>query len=312
LIKGIVYKSTGSWYTVKVDNGEMIDARLKGTFRQDMLRTTNPIAVGDCVEMESENGDYMIAKIEKRSNYVIRQSPKHRAARHIIASNIDQLCIIASIYQPRTSSGFIDRCLVTAEAYHIPCVIVFNKVDLLREQDKETLLEWTETYINAGYEVLHTTVEDPKSIVDFKSKLSNKSTLFTGHSGVGKSTLLNLICPDLELRTNIISSVHNKGMHTTTFAEMFQVDENSTAIDTPGIKEFGVLDVEKNELGGLFPEFRKYISECKFNNCTHTNEPYCAVKVAVENGQLSSERFINYLNILEDLDSALKNWELAK
>jgi ribosome biogenesis GTPase / thiamine phosphate phosphatase len=311
-MKGIVYKSTGSWYLVKCENGDMVDARIKGAFRQDQLRTTNPIAVGDHVVMEVEGKDHTISVIEKRQNYMIRQSPKHRTARHIIASNIDLLCIIASIYQPRTSSGFIDRCLVTAEAYHIPCMIVFNKVDLLRVKDKDALSEWTQTYIECGYEVLHTSTEDEKSIDDLKQKLSNKSTLFTGHSGVGKSTLLNIICPDLDLRTNIISSVHNKGMHTTTFAEMLEIDENSTAIDTPGIKEFGVLDIEKNELGGLFPEFRKYLCNCKFNNCTHTSEPQCAVRSAVESAELSTERYINYLNILEDLDSALKNWELNK
>lgn len=310
-MRGVVYKSTGSWYLVKTSDGEYIQARIKGIFRLDKLKTTNPIAVGDIVNINhDENNDWIIDEIAERRNYIIRQSPKNRTARHIIASNLDQLVIVATIAQPRTSSGFIDRCLTTAEAYHIPAIIIFNKQDLLREKDLAKLEEYVSIYKKAGYTTLNTSIITKENISEFKQLLTNKTSLIAGHSGVGKSSLINSILPDLDLRTNIISSVHQKGTHTTTFAEMHDLEFGGRIIDTPGIKEFGVLDIEKHELSRYFPDFLPFIPACKFSNCLHINEPQCGIIDALEKGALSFERYKNYFNILEDIDGAMKSWEL--
>ncbi|MBP7477801.1 MAG: ribosome small subunit-dependent GTPase A [Chitinophagales bacterium] len=310
-MRGVVYKSTGSWYLVKTSDGEYIQARIKGIFRLDKLKTTNPIAVGDIVNINhDENNDWVIDEIAERRNYIIRQSPKNRTARHIIASNLDQLVIVATIAQPRTSSGFIDRCLTTAEAYQIPAIIIFNKQDLLREKDLAKLEEYVSIYKKAGYTTLNTSIITKENISEFKQLLTNKTSLIAGHSGVGKSSLINSILPDLDLRTNIISSVHQKGTHTTTFAEMHDLEFGGRIIDTPGIKEFGVLDIEKHELSRYFPDFLPFIPACKYSNCLHINEPQCGIIDALEKGALSFERYKNYCNILEDIDGAMKSWEL--
>lgn len=309
-MKGTVYKSTGNWYTVKLETGEKIDARIKGIFRLDNTRTTNPIAVGDQVTLSKENHDWQIAGIDKRTNYIIRVSPKNRTARHILASNIDQVCIMATLAKPRTSSGFIDRCLVTAEAYHIPSVVIFNKIDLYKHKEEMQLQELVASYEKAGIQYLKTSVLSKINMSQFQHLLENKITLLIGHSGVGKSSLLNAIDPTLNLRTGEISETHEKGKHTTTFAEMCDLSFGGSIIDTPGIKEFGLLDIEKNELSHCFPEMVKVLHECKFNNCLHVAEPDCAVVKAVQAGVINEGRYLNYLNMLEDLDESIEKWEL--
>lgn len=313
-MRGIVKKSTGNWYQIYIyDKKIEIAARLKGLFRLAGNRDTNPVSVGDMVRIETEENDYVIAEIEDRKNYIIRQSPKHRALRHVIASNIDQAVIVASISYPRTSNGFIDRFIITSEAYRIPSIIVFNKIDIYSEKDKKLLQDWTETYRSIGYEVIETSTYDRTGIDELTEVLKNKRTLFSGHSGVGKSSLLNAIEPSLELRTNEISEKHEKGMHTTTFSELFQIEAlHAEIIDTPGIKEFGVLQMEEHELKDFFREFIPYLNQCKFHNCLHKNEPNCKVREALEAGKISSWRYKNYLNILDDIHELSESWDLKK
>jgi len=295
-----IIKSTGSWYQALDDDYNLIDCRLRGKFRVQGIKSTNPVAVGDIVDIDTENNS--IIKISDRKNYIIRKATKLSKQTHIIASNMDQAILIASLAKPRTSTGFIDRFLITAEAYHIPAIIVFNKIDLLDEEQNNILQEQIMTYEDAGYKCLQTSVKESINLDKFNNLLSSKISLLSGHSGVGKSALINTVKPDLELKTGEISDYHSKGMHTTTFAEMFPLSSGGFIIDTPGIKEFGLIEFEKVELGQRYPEFREHSENCKYNNCLHLNEPGCAVVEAVREGQISLMRYENYLNILDTIN----------
>jgi ribosome biogenesis GTPase len=312
-LKGTVYKSTGSWYEVKNELGEMLSCRLKGKIRLDETNSTNPIAVGDIVELETDQDDTQIVSVHKRKNYIVRESPKHKHAKHIVASNLDQAFLIVTIASPRTSSGFIDRFLVVAAAYDVPVVIVFNKLDLLNEKELAKQKELINIYKKIGYETLSISCLDEKDIKKVKTKLKGKTTLLSGHSGVGKSTLLNALNPNLDLRVGDISAKHDKGTHTTTFAEMIEVDDAKTLIiDTPGIKEFGIMGFELEEISAHFLEMRALVNECQFNNCMHIDEPKCAVKLAVTKGEIDAGRYDNYVKIVEDYKENYNYWERKK
>lgn len=303
-MQAVVYKSTGSWYVVKTTEGKVHPARIKGIFKIDGITSTNPIAVGDLVEVEMENEveqTVMITAIHDRKNYINRQSPSHRKQHHIVAANLDQCMIVATLREPRTSQGFIDRFLVACESFHIPVVIVFNKADIYRDKDLEKYAEWEEMYSNAGYQTLLISVKEQIGVGALMNILKNKVTLISGHSGVGKSTLINHLLPDLDLRTKEVSGWSGKGLHTTTFAEMFDLPEGGNIIDTPGIREFGLVDIPKQELSHYFPEMKNIITECQFNNCLHMNEPGCAVKSAVEQEKIHVDRYVSYLTILDSI-----------
>ena len=310
-MKGVVIKSTGSWYDVKAENGELIKCRLKGLFRLDESKDSNPIAVGDRVDINRSEGDdtWMIEYREERTNYIVRVSPKHKGARQIIASNIDQALLIVTMANPRTSTGFIDRFLVTAEAYHIPTIIVFNKQDMLDGKAAKKQEFVGDIYKKIGYKNLFVSALQPETLKPVKAVLKKKTSLIAGHSGVGKSTLLNALQPNLNLRTEEISKMHAKGMHTTTFAEMHFLDFGGSVIDTPGVKEFGILDFKTEEISHYFVEMRALLPNCKFNNCMHENEPGCAVRQAYYDGKISEERYVNYLSILTDYRANYKHWE---
>ncbi len=299
-MEGVVVKSTGSWYSVKTENGNVLECRLKGKFKLENLKTTNPIAVGDHVIVDTSDGDTVITDWYERKNYITRESPRHEHARHIIAANLDQACLVATISQPRTSTGFIDRFLITAEAFHIPAFIIINKQDVYAEKELKKQQELLNIYTMADYEVITASAITGLNMELLKEKLKDKVTLIAGHSGVGKSTLVNAISSSLKLKTGDISRKHEKGMHTTTFAEMHELDFGGNIIDTPGIKEFGIIDLLPEEVGQYFKEFQSYLSKCRFNNCLHYDEPDCAVMDAVEAGKIHPERFKNYINILED------------
>lgn len=305
-MKATVYKSTGSWYVVKAEDGRFYNARIKGVFKIDDITSTNPIAVGDIVGISPEPGtdnSAMIDEITPRKNYINRQSPSHRKQHHIVAANLDQSLLFATLKDPKTSQGFIDRFLVTCEAYHVPAIIVFNKADLYRKKEEERLEELSEMYTRIGYKVVSMSVAQNKGVVEVKELLKDKITLMSGHSGVGKSSFLNSIFPELSLKTQDVSGWSGKGMHTTTFAEMFDLPFGGSVIDTPGVREFGLVDISKQELSHYFPEMAKLITECQFNNCLHVNEPGCAVKTAVEEtGEVSVDRYVSYLNILGTID----------
>lgn len=301
-MKGRVVRSTGKWYKVKTDAGALLEARLKGKMRLQELDTTNPVAVGDYVVLEKDGNDTMITDIVDRDNFIIRQSPSKRMARHILAANVDQAFLIVTMSRPRTSSGFIDRFLITAEAYHIPVVLIFNKQDALSEKDRDKQAEFAHIYADCGYKVAFVSALQNIGVEELKATMKDKTTLFCGHSGVGKSTLANAIDESLKLRTKEISNKYEKGVHTTTFAELFELPFGGSIIDIPGIKEFGVIDFEKQEVGHFFPEMKRYLSRCKYSNCLHDNEPDCAVKEALENDEISFERYKNYLNILSDIE----------
>ena len=312
---GTVYKSTGSWYTIKSLNGKFYECRIKGRFRLKDIKSTNPIAVGDKVEFELETKNNtetgIINHIEERKNYIVRKSVNLSKQTHIIASNIDQVFLLVTIDNPPTFTTFIDRFLVTAEAYSIPAVLLFNKVDTY---DEETLLEvkyLTSVYRKVGYQCIGISATTGKNIDKVKNLMTGKVSMFAGHSGVGKSTLVNAIEPTLDLKTKVISKQHMQGQHTTTFAEMFDLSFDAKIIDTPGIKGFGVVDIEREEVGDYFPEFFKLKQDCKFNNCIHLNEPKCAVKTALENDEVSYSRYKSYLQILEGEDEHYRtdNWE---
>lgn len=308
---GILTKSTGSRYLVRLPNGEIIDCVLKGKIRLDGRKTTNPVAVGDVVDVESdENGDYVIANIHPRKNYIIRKSINLSKQAQILASNLDQAMLVVTLVAPRTSLGFIDRFLITAEAYSIPAILVFNKSDVLNEELLGLQQEIISIYENAGYKCIVVSSLKKQNLDEVKDLLKDKTTLISGHSGVGKSTLINAIEPGLDLKTGDISSVHLKGMHTTTFAELHPLSFGGFIIDTPGIKELGLVEMKKEEVGHYFPEIRKVMNNCKFNNCLHVNEPKCAVKEAVENGEISEERYHSYLGILNGEEMDWKEWEL--
>jgi ribosome biogenesis GTPase len=303
-MKAVVYKSTGSWYVVKNEEGEVFNARIKGIFKMDGLTSTNPIAVGDVVDIESENENektVTITNIYDRHNYIARTSPHHRMHHHIVASNLDQSLLFATLRDPKTSNGFLDRFLVSCEAYHIPAIIVFNKADIYRQKEMVKYEEWKRTYETCGYTVVLASIVENKGVDEVKEMLHNKKTLLSGHSGVGKSTFINAIFPKLNLRTSDVSGWSGKGMHTTTFAEMYDLPNNGRIIDTPGVKEFGLVDISKQELSHYFPEMRSRINECQFNNCMHINEPDCAVKQALQDEIISEDRYVSYLSILDSI-----------
>ncbi len=304
LSTGVIIRSTGSWYQVKAEAGNIIDCKLKGSFKIRGIRNTNPLAVGDVVSFrfiqDKEIG--LIEKIYKRKNYIIRKATKLSKASHIIASNIDQAILITSLVKPRTTSGFIDRFLVTAEAYHIPVLLVFNKYDLYEQEEKLMLKQYENVYGSIGYKIITTSVKSGLNLNLFTEALKNKTSMLSGHSGVGKSAMINYIDPTLNLKEGEISQTHAKGKHTTTFAAMFPLSFGGNIIDTPGIKEFGLVGFEKEELGQRFPEMRSRMNKCKFNNCLHVNEPGCAIRSAVENGEIAAFRYKNYLNMLSELE----------
>ena len=301
-----IYKSTGSWYTVKNEIGETYNARIKGIFKIDQITSTNPVAVGDIVNIEPEDGAENIAVITEigdRKNYMARNSPHSKKHHHIIASNLDQALLIATLKEPKTSQGFIDRCLVAAEAYHIPAAIVFNKTDIYKKKEWDVFEKLSNIYQSIGYPVYGMSMKTMEGTEAVKQLLENRITLFLGHSGVGKSTLINYIIPDVELTTKEVSGWSGKGMHTTTFAEMFDLPlaGGGKIIDTPGLREFAITDIERAELSHYFPEMRERLQGCKFNNCLHIEEPGCMVKEAVEEGKIYMERYISYYNILETI-----------
>ena len=305
-MQGTIYKSTGSWYLLRDEAGNMRNARIKGKLKiDDEISSTNPVAVGDVVifEEEEKGDDVVIKTVADRRNYIIRVSPHNRNQKHIVAANIDIALVLATIASPRTSQGFIDRFLLSAEAYHIPAVIVVNKMDLLKEKHKTQLTEWKEMYEAANYEILTLVAKDVASINELKEKLQGKTTLFSGHSGVGKSTLINQLIPGMKLKTTEVSEWSGKGQHTTTFAEMFDLPDGGKIIDTPGMKEFGLIHIEKEELAHYFPEMRRLMHDCKFNNCVHVNEPNCAIIQAMEAGHLSPERYYSYRTILDTIET---------
>ena len=303
-MEATVYKSTGSWYQVKTPDGKMLQARIKGKFKIDQLNSTNPIAVGDRVILENEEDQEstVINEILPRRNYIIRTSPHNKNQFHIVASNIDQTLLFATIRDPKTSSGFIDRFLITAEAYHVPAILVFNKIDLLKPKDVAQLNEWKKRYESVGYRVLGVSLQSTSGVDELMACLQGKITLISGHSGVGKSTFINHIFPSLQLRTKDVSGWSGKGMHTTTFAEMFDLPDGGSIIDTPGIRELGLVNIKKQELSHFFPEMRNLMSQCQFNNCSHTHEPGCAIKNAVASNSIDAERYVSYLNILDSLN----------
>ncbi len=301
MLNGVVYRSTGSWYDVKLQNGDFVKSRIKGKFRNKGLRTTNPLAVGDYVQLISgDNGEYIVNEINDRKNYIIRKSVNLSKEAHIIASNIDLAVLLVTISNPVTATGFIDRFTVTAEAYNIPLYIIFNKIDLYNDKDKNILNELEKTYSKASYTTLKISAKTGKGVNELLNHIADKTTLIAGNSGAGKSTLINQIIPNLALKTGDISTTHMTGKHTTTFAEMFDVDESTRIIDTPGIKGFGLVDFEKEELGMYFPEMMALLDQCKFHNCKHINEPGCEVLNQLKKGNLSNSRYHSYLSMYHD------------
>ncbi len=308
-MKAYVYKSTGSWYQIRTESGETFNARIKGKFKIDNITSTNPVAVGDIVDADKEDiaeGSVIITNIYPRKNYITRQSPHNRNLHHIVASNLDQSLLFATLKDPKTSSGFIDRFLVAAEAYHVPAIIVFNKSDLYKTKEKDKFDELKSVYEKIGYGVFSMSINENIGIKEVFELLKDKTTLISGHSGVGKSSFINSIFPELLLKTQIVSGWSGKGLHTTTFAEMFDLPFGGKIIDTPGMREFALMDISEQELSHYFPEMKALINECRFNNCMHIEEPDCAVKIAVEEGKISAKRYISYLNILESIEK--KKW----
>ncbi|WP_033961129.1 ribosome small subunit-dependent GTPase A [Psychroserpens jangbogonensis] len=312
---GTVYKSTGSWYTLKTNLGAVYQCRIKGKFRLKGIKSTNPIAVGDIVNFELEtNNDTItgvIDRIHDRKNYIVRKSVNLSKQTHVIASNIDQVFLLITIDNPPTFTSFIDRFLVTAEAYSIKTVLLFNKVDTYDEATLDEVRYLAHVYRKIGYECIGISATTGKNIDKVKSLMTNKVSMFAGHSGVGKSTLVNAIEPDLDLKTKAISTQHSQGQHTTTFAEMFDLSFGAKIIDTPGIKGFGIVDMDREEIGDYFPEFFELKQDCKFNNCLHKEEPKCAVKAALDKDEVSYSRYRSYLQILEGDDEHYRTdvWE---
>ena len=304
-MKGLVYKSTGSWYMVKGEDEHVYQARLKGKFKIKDITSTNPIAVGDEVvfEMEDEaENRTIITELIPRRNYVNRISPANKRQHHIIASNLDQSLLIATIKDPRTSIGFIDRFLVTCEAFHIPAIVVFNKSDLHEEYETALYEDRKAMYEKVGYKVLLTSVEEKEGLEELKEVLYGKTTLISGHSGVGKSSIINAILEGANIRTMEVSDWSGKGMHTTTFAEMHDMPDGGKIIDTPGMREFAIADISKVELSHYFPEMKMRLNDCQFNNCMHINEPGCAIKQAVVNDEIHEERYVSYCTILDSIE----------
>jgi len=300
---GIVIKSTGSWFDVRDESGHITNCRIKGKFRTSNIRSTNPVAVGDNVSFDFEdNNTGVITEISERKNYIIRKASNLSKESQVIAANIDQVFLLVTLKMPETTTMFIDRFLITAEAYSIPTILIFNKIDIYNDTLKERLSELKTIYSAIGYKCIEISVIENINIETLKEELNNKTTLISGNSGVGKSSLINKFDPIINQKTGIISSSHNKGKHTTTFAEMFELSYGGYIIDTPGIKGFGLIDFGKYDLFHYFPEIFKESAKCQYNNCIHVNEPSCAVKNAVEKGIISEERYYNYLTILHQDD----------
>ena len=305
-MKARIYKSTGSWYSVKSEEGEVYKARIKGVIKLDNITSTNPIAVGDWVEYEMEDEaqkSVMISDILERNNYVARQSPHNKRQQHIIASNLDQSILLATLKSPKTSQGFIDRFLVSCEAFHIPAIIVFNKSDIYGPTEMAIYEMLREMYEAVGYKVFLISIEKQIGLDALKKLLVNKTTLVSGHSGVGKSSFINYLFPNLDINTKEVSEWSGKGMHTTTFAQMYDLQEGGSVIDTPGMRELGLVNMEKEELAQYFPEMRTQMQHCQFNNCQHINEPGCAVKAAVEKGIISEARFFSYVDLWHGIET---------
>jgi len=305
-MKGTVIRSTGSWYEVIGEQGQLYKARLRGKFKLQNLKVTNPIAVGDIVHFEHEDKNEStvnITEIDQRKNYIIRQSVHKATHGHLIASNLDQSVLVVTLAMPRTSAGFIDRFLVTSETFRIPAVLVFNKIDIYDKESLTYLEEFSSIYSKLGYTCVNTSTIDNTGIEELKALLESKASLFSGHSGVGKSSLINLLVPGLNLPTNEISNFAEKGVHTTTFSERFSINNTTHIIDTPGIKELGIFEVENQTLSHYFPEMRDLLNQCKFNNCQHFNEPKCKVIEKVEAGEIALSRYESYLSILSGADN---------
>lgn len=302
-MKGLVIKNTGSWYTVKTDDGQLIESKIKGNFRLKGIRSTNPVAVGDHVEIiTNQEGTAFISAIEERRNYIIRKSPNLSKQSHILAANVDQALLVVTVNYPQTSTTFIDRFLASAEAYSVPVVLVFNKHDLLSEEELHYEKMMCTLYETVGYKCVEISAETGEGVEQLFPILKDKISLLSGNSGVGKSTLINRLIPHASQRTAEISDAHNTGMHTTTFSEMIELPGGGYLIDTPGIKGFGTFDIEKEELTSYFKEIFHFSKDCRFSNCTHTHEPGCAVIKAVEDHFIAASRYQSYLSMLEDKD----------
>lgn len=303
-MKATVYKSTGSWYKVKTEEGEFHDARIRGRLKTDEFTSTNPVAVGDWVTISIDGaGDVMITEVSDRKNYIVRRSPQNKNLQHIIAANLDQSILIASLRNPKTSTGFIDRFLAVCEAFHVPATIVFNKSDLYRGKEKKEYERIRSMYELIGYPVLMMSVHTGEGLENFNQILKDKQTLISGHSGVGKSSLINLFITGQAIKTQEVSGWSGKGLHTTTFAEMYDLPAGGgRVIDTPGVREFALFDIEPVELSHYFVEMKSLIGQCRFNNCLHKEEPDCAIKNAVAEGTIDVERYISYLNILDSME----------
>jgi ribosome biogenesis GTPase len=301
-MEGTVYKSTGSWYTVRTEEGAFYECRIKGKFRLKGIKSTNPVSVGDMVVFEKDGADEnfqgIITEIKDRKNYIIRKSVNLSKQTHIIAANLDQVFLIVTLNNPPTFTSFIDRFLVTSEAYHIPAILLFNKIDTYNEEELGEIKYLANLYREIGYTCIGISAKTGKNVDKVKELMIGKTSMFSGHSGVGKSTLVNAIEPQLDLKTKKISSQHMQGQHTTTFAEMFDLQFGARIIDTPGIKGFGIVDMEKEEIGDYFPEFFRLKGECKFNNCLHLDEPHCAVKKALDNNEVAWSRYKSYVQML--------------
>lgn len=309
--EGKVIRTTGSHYSVRTNDNQLFECRIKGNFRIKNIKSTNPIAVGDIVDFipPTQTIEGLITNIHNRKNTLVRRSTNLSKRSQIIASNIDQAFLIATIAFPRTSSGFIDRFLVTTEAHQIPTIIVFNKIDIYNQEAQDFADEFKTIYENIGYRCIEVSAKRGDNIEMLREIMKDKTTLLSGHSGVGKSALINAIDNSLNLKTGIISSTHMKGKHTTTFAEMFPLSFGGDIIDTPGIKEFGMFDFQKEEVGLYYPEMKARLKNCQYYNCTHEHEPKCAIKNAVETGEISIERYTNYLNIMHGEELKIEKWE---
>ena len=304
-MKGLVYKSTGSWYILRDPSGRSWNARTKGVLKLEDITSTNPVAVGDWVDFEIESdaqGTALIDQILPRHNYINRQSPRHKHQHHIVAANLDQTVLVVTLREPRTSQGFIDRFLVAAEMYHVKPVLVFNKSDLYRAKELQLFEALRDMYRPLGYPVLLVSAEKQEGLDELNAVLKDKTTLMSGHSGVGKSSLLNVLFPGMNRKTQDVSGWSGKGQHTTTFAEMFDLPQGGKIIDTPGMREFGIVDLSKQELSHYFPEMKDLIQQCQFNNCLHSNEPGCAIKAAVNQGMIHEDRYVSYRTILDSFE----------
>ncbi len=302
-MRGLVIKNTGSWYTVKTDGGQLIESKIKGNFRLKGIRSTNPVAVGDHVELiTNQEGTAFISSIEDRRNYIIRKSPNLSKQSHILAANVDQALLVVTVNYPQTSTTFIDRFLASAEAYRVPVILVFNKRDILSEEELRYEDMMRNLYETVGYQCVEISAATGEGTEQLLPIIKDKISLLSGNSGVGKSTLINQLVPDADQRTAEISNAHNTGMHTTTFSEMIELPEGGYIIDTPGIKGFGTFDIEKEEFTGYFKDIFHFSKDCRFSNCTHTHEPGCAVIRAVEDHYIAASRYQSYLSMLEDKD----------